>query len=842
MFALDRFLGSRLRMFSSAASLVLAVVVSQSAHAANPSVSSVTPVGGKRGTEVEVQIGGQNLGDKPEVMLYYPGITVKKVELIVDKAGKAADNNFKAVLAIAPDCRLGAHAIRVRTASGLTIMPVLFSVGALDEVAEKEPNSEFATPQEVPLDITVTGNIGGEDVDYFVVTAKKGERISAEVEGMRLGKNFDSYLAILDADRFELSRNDDDALMWYDSVASTIAPADGKYIIMLRESTYGSGPAYRLHIGRFPRPLAVLPAGGKPGQTLEVTYLGDVAGPRKEKITLPANPEFLSTIYAPDEKATALFPKDASGIAPSPVVFRTSSLDNVLEVEPNDDNKTQGTPFTAPMALNGVISKPGDVDCFAFKGTKGQVFDVRVHARSIRSPLDSTLTIYRLSNGGAIGNNDDSGSSDSYLRINLPADDTYVVQVKDMLDQGGDNYVYRVELAPVEPRLVLTEVEKIQYFNVAMPVPQGNRGAMMVNVQRVNFGGDIAVEARDMPKGMKFETIPIPANMSMFPVLFHADAAASPAVTAADLVAKTTDPKGPQVEGRFVQKSQLVRGNNNREVFTQTIRRLTTAVTEKAPFEIEIVEPKVPLVQNGSMELKVRVKRAPDFKAPISIRMLYNPPGTASSGSAQIEEGKDEGVLPLTAGSNAETKDWPIIVLATANVVNGPVEVASKFAKLSVGKAFFDFAFKPSAVEQGQELTFVVPVTNNVEFDGKATVELLGLPAEATAEKIEITKSSEDASFTVKTTVKTPAGRHKSVMCKLVVTQNGEPIVHTLGPGEIRVDAPLPPKPTAAAAKPAVAAAPKPVAVAQAKPAAAAKPLSRLEMLRKQKAEEAANK
>jgi hypothetical protein len=412
------------------------------------------------------------------------------------------------------------------------------------------------------------------------------------------------------------------------------------------------------------------------------------------------------------------------------------------------------------------------------------------------------------------------------------------VQVKDMLDQGGDNYVYRVELQPVQPRLVLTEVEKIQYFNVAMPVPQGNRGAMMVNVQRVNFGGDIAVEARDMPKGMKFETIPVPANMTTFPVLFHADAGAAPGVTAADLVAKTTDPKAPQVTGRFVQKSQLVRGNNNREVFTQTIQRLTTAVTEKAPFEIEVVEPKVPLVQNGSMDLKVRVKRAADFKAPISIRMLYNPPGTASSGSAQIEEGKDEGVLPLTAGSNAETKDWPIIVLATANVVNGPVEVASKFTKLSVGKPFFDFAFKPSAVEQGQDLTFVVPVTNNIEFEGKATVELLGLPAEATAEKIEITKGSEDATFAVKTTAKTPAGRHKSVMCRLVVTQNGEPIVHTLGPGEIRVDAPLPPKPTAAA-KPAPAAAPKPVAVAQAKPAVPAKPLSRLEMLRKQKTEDA---
>ena len=85
----------------------------------------------------------------------------------------------------------------------------------------------------------------------------------------------------------------------------------------------------------------------------------------------------------------------------------------------------------------------------------------------------------------------------------------------------------------------------------------------------------------------------------------------------------------------------------------------------------------------------------------------------------------------------------------------------------------------------------------------------------------------------MKTTAKSPAGRHKAIYCNLVVTQNGEPIKHTFGPGEIRIDAPLPPKPTA---KPAEV---KPAAVAAAKPAA--KPLSRLEMLRQQKNEPAGN-
>ena len=37
------------------------------------------------------------------------------------------------------------------------------------------------------MNVTVTGVADNEDVDYYVVEAKKGDRISAEVEGLRLG-------------------------------------------------------------------------------------------------------------------------------------------------------------------------------------------------------------------------------------------------------------------------------------------------------------------------------------------------------------------------------------------------------------------------------------------------------------------------------------------------------------------------------------------------------------------------------------------------------------------------------------------------------------------------------
>ena len=72
--------------------------------------------------------------------------------------------------------------------------------------------------------------------------------------------------------------------------ASVIAPEDGKYIIQVRESAYAGngGCLYRLHVGNFPRPTAIVPAGGKLGETVAVRWIGDAAGETTTKVTLPA--------------------------------------------------------------------------------------------------------------------------------------------------------------------------------------------------------------------------------------------------------------------------------------------------------------------------------------------------------------------------------------------------------------------------------------------------------------------------------------------------------------------------------------------------------------------------
>jgi hypothetical protein len=558
------------------------------ATAASPSLGAIRPVGGQRGTEIEVTLSGARLGDAKEILYYQPGITTLSL-------AKIDDNNVKAKFKIAADAPLGLHDLRLRTATGISELRT-FSVGALKEVAEVEPNNDFKAPQPIPMNVTVTGIADNEDVDYYVVEAKKGDRISAEVEGMRLGITmFDPAVAILNSRRFELASSDDAALIWQDGFASVIAPEDGKYIVQVRESAYaGNGSCiYRLHVGNFPRSTGVLPAGGKLGEKLTVRWLGDPSGEAKTEVTLPTanDPNF------------GLNRQDQRGISPYPNMFRLTTLGNVIEKEPNDD-QAHATLFTAPMAVNGIIDKPGDVDHFIFTGKKGQTYDFRLFGRQIRSPLDSVMYLGKKGAGAAVGS-DDSTGPDSYFRFTCPEDAEYVLWVVDHLGKGGPDYVYRIEVSPVVPALVLsTNAEQIPLGTGAMAVcvPRGNRQAILILGSRADFGGDLNLAMQGLPAGVAMETPVMAASQAVVPVLFTAKADAPLSGTLARLTGKPADPK-LNVPSDFNSTAALVLGQNNVIVWSRSVDRLAVGVTEECPYSIEIVEPKVPLVRGGSMGL-----------------------------------------------------------------------------------------------------------------------------------------------------------------------------------------------------------------------------------------------
>jgi hypothetical protein len=748
-------------------------------QAVAPRLNYIVPPGGQRGAELTVRFAGERLEDAQEIVFYEPGLKVGRIEA-------ANDKRVKVILRIAADCRLGEHHVRVRTATGVSDLRT-FWVGPFPTTEEQETNNTPDKAQSVAMNSTVAGVIEAEDTDCFRVAAREGQRISAEIEAMRLGRRpFDPLIAILDASGTTLATSDDSTLLLQDSAVSILAPADGAYVIQVRESSYGGNTdfLYRLHVGDFPRPTAVFPAGGQPGQTLSVTFLGDPTGPIFGEIALPATAPARFGAFA-----------EAGGvIAPSPNWLRVSPFPNVLEAPPNQSRAqaTAAEPLP-PLALNGVISKQREEDWFKFKARKDQALEVNVYARRLRSPLDSVLTVFDAK-GDSIASSDDASGADSSVKF-TPADDgEYFVRVKDHLSQGGPDYVYRVEITPASPSVTLSipqaarnDSQTRQYI----VVPKGNRFATVISARRSNFNGDLAFGIDGLPRGVAMHAETMPARIDAMPLVFEAVADAPVSGRLLELGARPVSATDG-FRSSFRHNVELVQGPNNTTYYSTSVDQLYVAVTEPAPFKIRILEPKVPLVQNGTMDLKIIAERSAGFEEPIMLKFLWNPPGIGSLPDVAMRKRESSGEYRLNAGREAALGSWPVAVLASATVNGGTVWVSSQLARLEVGEPYVLGKIGPVTASPGETAKLVCKLEQKRPFEGKAKVKLMGLPEKVTAEEVEITKESTEVTFHLSIDPKMPLSSHRRLFCAVDIRQGDEVIPHTVGQrGVLRI---VPPK------------------------------------------------
>lgn len=792
--------------------LVFAVTAVQ---ASDPTLTVITPRGVQRGAEHVLTFTGARLKDTEEILFYDTGFEVTKIEPDPKNA-----NRVRATVKVAPDCELGEKTAQIRTKTGLTDYRTFF-VGALPAVPEKEPNTEFGTPQAIEQNVTVEGVIQSEDVDYFMVEAKKGQRLSVEVEGMRFGQTlFDPYIAILDENRFELSAVDDSPLVRQDAVTSIIVPEDGKYIIEMRESGYGGNGncRYRLHVGQFPRPTAVFPPGGKAGEEVELTFIGDAEGKIKQKVILPNDGRTEMLVFAKDDR----------GISPSGHTIRIAPDPNAVEVEPNNA-LAQATPVSFPAAFNGVLTETGDQDYFKFTASRNQTYEVECYGRRIRTGIDPVMHIFNVKTGKSLSGNDDSRGPDSYIRFKVPEDGEYAVRIMDHLNRGGEDFAYRVEFQPVVPKLTLgiPRVRRYSQDRQRIYVAKGNRFGTIISASRANFGGELVLENLDLPEGISIVASPMPSNLNTMPVIFEATADAALSGKLIDFRARLND-DAKQISGRFENRADFVIAQPGQSLYSwKDVDRIAVAVVDELPFSLEIVQPKVPMVRNGSMQLKIVAKKKEGWDEQITVQFPFRPPGIGATSSIKIPKGKTEAYYPLSANKSAAIGQWPVYAIGYANV-GGNAWAASQMATLEVSEPFMNIALQRSSVELGKETEIVATVELLKELKAAAKVELVGLPHKVTAEPMQITKETKELVFKIKTATDSPAGNHKNIFCKVVVTENAEPITHArLGSTELRVDKPLP-KPVAVAPK---KEAPKVAKKAAPKPPAE-KRLTRLEKLR----------
>ena len=118
-------------------------VTAVTAVAATPQLTSTTPRGMQRGTTQKVILHGVRVKDGRQIVFDRSGINVKSLKPIDNK-------QVELELEVPADTVPGLYPMRLVAETGLSNV-IVFAVGTLPMVEEKEPNSEFATPQEIEL-------------------------------------------------------------------------------------------------------------------------------------------------------------------------------------------------------------------------------------------------------------------------------------------------------------------------------------------------------------------------------------------------------------------------------------------------------------------------------------------------------------------------------------------------------------------------------------------------------------------------------------------------------------------------------------------------------------------
>lgn len=139
-----------------------------------------------------------------------------------------------------------------------------------------------------------------------------------------------------------------------------------------------------------------------------------------------------------------------------PLRFQVTPWQEVLENEPNDHGQVHTVTEGLPVVLNGQIMS-GDVDRFQISAKKGQHLVVAVAARELIPYLADGVPGWFQATLRVL---DDSGREVAYvddfwfrpdpaLSFEVPRDGAYIIEVKDAIYRGRQDFVYRIVVGEI---------------------------------------------------------------------------------------------------------------------------------------------------------------------------------------------------------------------------------------------------------------------------------------------------------------------------------------------------------------------------------------------------------
>lgn len=464
--------------------LLLTLLLPALPAVAAPKLDSLAPLGGQRGTAVQVRAAGADLGDVTGMWFADPRLSAR-----LEPGGKPAEQHL--TVSSPPDMPPGRYECRLLAKSGISEAR-LFCVGVLPELPESAETTTQAAPQELKAPVTVVGQINANTkAEWFRFPLKQGEWATVVCVARAAGSRLDPFLRALDPAGRTVVRNDD-AGTNRDARIHFQAKEDGAYTVELRDLGYrgGDGFPFRLSFYRGPyvthaEPLAVQ-AGTR--QTVQALVSGER---RPVTVTAPAD-------YEPELPAAEVRVPGA----PDPFSLIGSRFPQVVEAE------AHGTPATAqplplPCGVTGVFGKIGEADYYRVTLRQGQRLQVRVRMVNWNNVGSPSLTITGP-DGKVVKFERGTGYDTAETAIQAAAAGDYTICLHDLLwkYRGGPEYGYYAEVSDQD-----APDFRLRYRNgvTAYPLAPGAEVKIPLTLERRAFTGPVALEVRGLPAGCTYE-------------------------------------------------------------------------------------------------------------------------------------------------------------------------------------------------------------------------------------------------------------------------------------------------------------------------------------------------